>query len=310
MKKTLWMMLGVVLVCALVLAGCTQQQDVAVIVGADEPTEIVVDETITDLSGNEVTIAAADKVVSLTPSGTEILFALGCGDNIVGVDAFSDYPAEAAQKEIVGDFNGPDVEKITALEPDVIFAGTSLQQDAIDQLTELGFAVVSCEATTYDQIKDSIELIGSIMGKTEQAAALNEEIAAAEAEVQEKASEVSATVYYAMSWGDAGNWTSGPGSFINTMIELCGGTCVTENAEYPWVEFPLEDLTAADPDVILMDDTMGSADDLSVTTGYTELTAVQNGKVYAIEGDEFTRPGPRIAQALRTLSEILTGEVQ
>ena len=111
-----------------------------------------------------------------------------------------------------------------------------------------------------------------------------------------------------MSYGDMGNWTSGPGSFINTMIEAAGGKCVTEDAAAAWLEYPVEDLVKANPDIILLDSSMGSTDDIASAQGYADLDAVKNGKVYSIDADVFTRPGPRIAEAIATISDIVNGK--
>ncbi len=263
--------------------------------------------TVTDMLGREVTVAKADKVVSLTPAGTEIICQLACAKRLVGIDAFSNYPEITQNIEVVGDYNGPDVEKIVALEPDVIFAGNTLQSDAIDQLETLGMTVVCAEATTWEEIPASIELIGKVLDMEDQVAFTLEDFDAAVNKAKAAAPAEQPTVYYAMSYGDAGNWTSGPASFINTMIEIVGGKCVTESAEYPWVEYPLEDLLVADPDIVLVDASMGSADGLAEAVGYKDLTAVKNGNVYAIDADVFTRPGPRLAEAVLQLSDILNG---
>lgn len=262
--------------------------------------------TVTDLAGNEATVEKADKIVSLTPAGTEIVCALGAAKQLVGIDANSDYPDIVQSIEVVGDFNGPDVEKVASLEPDVVLAGNSLQQEAIDQLKNLGITVVSVEATSFEDIPKAIELVGEILGAQDTAETVNGEIDAAVRLAEENRPAEEKTVYYAMSFGDQGNWTSGPGSFINTMIELAGGKCVTADAEYPWIEYPVEDLMVANPDIILVDSSMGStAEDLGNAQGYQDLDAVKNGSVYEVDANVLTRPGPRIAEALTMISEIL-----
>lgn len=262
--------------------------------------------TVTDMLGSEVTVGKTDKIVSLTPAGTEIVCALGASKQLVGIDASSDYPEITKSIEVVGDFNGPDVEKVAALEPDVVFAGNGLQQEAIDQLKNLGITVVSVEATTFDDISKAIRLVGEVLGAQDEAEAVVGEIDAAVSAAEANKPEGEKTVYYVMSYGDNGNWTSGPGSFMNTMIELAGGKCVTENAEYSWVEYPVEDLVLANPDIILLDTSMGNtAEGLADAQGYQDLDAVKNGNVYEVDANVFTRPGPRIAEAITQISEIL-----
>lgn len=262
--------------------------------------------SITDMAGNEVTIAKADKIVSLTPAGTETVCALGAAKQLVGIDAYSNYPEITQSIEVVGDFNGPDVEKVVALEPDVVLAGNTLQQEAIDNLKKMNIPVVSVEATTFEDITKSITLVGEIVGAQDEAKQLVDGIDQIVKTAEESKPAEAKTVYYAMSYGDQGNWTSGPGSFINTMIELAGGKCVTEGQEYPWIEYPMEDLAVANPDIIIVGANMGSTADLSTVPGYKDLDAVKNGKVYTVDADVFTRPGPRIGEAVLEISEILS----
>ncbi len=260
---------------------------------------------LTDMAGNEITIEKADKIVSLTPAGTETVCALGASKQLVGIDAYSNYPEITQSIEVVGDFNGPDVEKVAALEPDVVLAGTGLQKEAVEQLNKLGIPVAVVEATTFEEIGKSITLVGDIVGAPDEAKQLVDGIDQVVKTAEGNKPAEAKTVYYAMSYGDQGNWTSGPGSFINTMIELAGGKCVTQSVEYPWVEYPVEDLVVANPDIIIVGANMGSTADLSTVQGYKDLDAVKNGNVYTVDADTFTRPGPRIGEALLEISEIL-----
>jgi iron complex transport system substrate-binding protein len=325
MKKNLVKVLLISLACVILFAGCAANPSAgesaapastaaaassaassqAAAPAPGESVSAAEGTPITDMLGREVTVKSAGKIVSLAPSATEILFALGAGDNIVGVDAFSDYPEEAKSKEIVGDYNGPDVEKIVALSPDVIFCGNTLQSEQIGQMEKLGLTVVATEAVAFEDIPKSIEMIGEIMGKQDAAKTVVDSINAAVEKAKQNAPKEAPTVYYAMSYGDMGNWTSGPGSFINTMIELAGGVPITKDAADAWLEYPLEKLVSQDPDIIMVSSDMGSAEDISKVQGYSDLTAVKNGKVYQMEANVVSRPGPRIADAIAMISEIL-----
>ena len=321
MNRKIISLLVCVLLMAAVFAGCapleaapsvsveaTQEASAAPSASAEQGAQSApapAGVSVTDMAGNEVTVAKADKIVSLTPAGTEIVCALGASKQLAGIDAYSNYPEITQGIEVVGDFNGPDVEKVAALEPDVVLAGTGLQEDAIGKLNELGITVVVVEATAFEDIAKSIELVGEIVGAQDVAAQLTSDIDTAVKDAQDNKPAEEKTVYYAMSYGDMGNWTSGPGSFINTMIKLAGGKCVTEGQGAPWIEYSLEELAAADPDIILLDSSMGSTEDLGQVAGYKDLTAVKNGNVYAIDADVFTRPGPRIGEAVREISGIL-----
>jgi ABC-type Fe3+-hydroxamate transport system, periplasmic component len=297
MKKILWMILALMLALGM-LAGCGTTDNTAP--SGTESVTTATQETVPTAS--ESTEAETLRIVSTVPSATEILFELGVGDWIVGVDISSTYPEATADIEKVGDYNGFDVEKIVSLAPDVVFAGNALQADQIAQLEEAELHVVSVDPTYYEDIAASITLIGAEVGRVEEAAALNAEIAEAAEAVQTSAAAITdrPTIYYVMFIGDSGNWTSGEGSFINTVMEMCGATCVTAGSESAWLEYPVEDLVTADPDILIVSAYV-TEDQLKTQTGYAGLTAVQEGHYYFINPDTIERPGPRIAEAMQAI---------
>ena len=264
--------------------------------------------SVTDMLGKTVTLKGTPKtVISLAPSITEVLFALGEGAKVIGVDVNSDYPKEASAIEKVGDFNGPDIEKITALKPDIVFAGNTLQKDTITALQKLGFTVVAAEATDYEGIYKSIELIANVMDKKDKGNEIN---ASLKAEVEETAKKAAAltkhpSIYYAISFGQMGNWTSGPGSFVNTIMEKAGFTCVTADGGDEWMEYPLEQLVSKNPDVLLLSSDVGKVEDIKKENGYKDLSAIKNDKVYLADADILSRPGVRVNEAMQFLYDIL-----
>jgi iron complex transport system substrate-binding protein len=308
--KKFWLVLLAVLMATGLLIGCAPQSSQGAgatstpeTLATPVPKDLIEDDT--DAMGATVApveTASELRIVSTAPSATEILFALGCGDDIVGIDISSTYPPETANIEVVGDFNGFDIEKVIALEPTVVFAGNGLQQEDIAKLKEAGINVVASEATYYDDIAKSITLIGSVVGKEDEAAALNEQLKQVETAVKDKAATLSEkpSVYYVMGIGEYGNWTSGKGSFINSVIEMAGGTCVTANTDKEWLEYPVEDLVTADPDILLVSQYIAEAD-LVKTVGYADLSAVKDKHYYFINPDIIERPGPRISEALTTI---------
>ena len=310
MKKLCFGLLAVLMAAAL-LAGCAPQnaqreQAPAPAAATPVPKDLIEEDT--DAMGEKVApVEAAElRIVSTAPSTTEILFALGLGDSIVGIDVSSTYPPETANIEKVGDFNGFDIEKVIGLEPTVVFAGNGLQHEDIARLKEAGVTVVASEATYYDDIAKSITLVGSVVGKEGEAAALCEQIKRVETAVKKKAAafEYKPSVYYVMGIGEYGNWTSGKGSFINSVLEMAGGVCVTADTESEWLEYPLEDLVTADPDVLIVSQEIAEAD-LKAAVGYSELTAVKNRHYYFINPDIINRPGPRITEALQTVQQAI-----
>jgi iron complex transport system substrate-binding protein len=261
---------------------------------------------VTDLAGTEITLPEkVERIVSLSPSTTEILAELGALDKVVGVDAYSNYPDAANAIEKMGDYNGVNIELVVAAEPDVVLTAGKLQADAMEKLSELNIPVIACEATEYAQIPDSIRLIGKVVEKEDEAEALIEGIKAAEQENARDGEPLK--VYYVMSYGDYGNWTSGPGSFINEMIKIAGGHPITEDADpsAPWMDYSIEAMVAGDPDVIIMAQSLGDPSVLSAAAGYKDMRAVKEGRVYTINDDIINRPGPRVKEAIAAISEIL-----
>lgn len=263
-------------------------------------------ETVTDLMEREILLPKnVERIVSLTSSGTETLFALGVGDKVVGRDEYSYYPEEAIDIPVVGDYNGPNIEAIVALEADVVFSSTKLQREVIDKLESAGVPVIASEAGTFSQISESIRLIANVCGVPESGEEL---VGAMQARVDAVAGRARQTdkpsVYFIMSYGDQGDWTSGPGSFINSMIELAGGECVTADAPVPWINYNLEQLVQRDPDILLLSSYF-TIEDVSAANGYSELTAVKEGNVYIMDADLISRPGPRIVECLEQIAKII-----
>ena len=258
---------------------------------------------ITDFLGNTTQIDASDRIISLTASSTQILMALGQEDHIVGIDAYSE--AYLPGKEIVGDYSGPDIEKITSLEPDLVIAANSIQQEAIDQLRSLDIPVIAAEPTTWDQVAEGFEMIGTATANVAGADALKEQLDKTVASVKAVAPSDPVSCYYVLSYGSAGNWTSGRGSFINTMMELAGGDPVTRNVDSPWLEYPLEDLISADPACIILGSGAGTLEDFMHTAGYEDLEAVKEGHVYMVDSDLITIPSQSLNEGLLAVSEIM-----
>jgi iron complex transport system substrate-binding protein len=299
MKRTLALLFSTLLILA--ATGC-----------AATPTPTA-QAALTDFLGNTVEKQKLPtRIISLTPSDTEIVYALGLGDKLVGVDAISDYPDAVKNVAKVGDFNGPNLETVVSLKPDLVLGGNKLQKDAIGKMKELGVNVVSAEATTYEDVYKSIDLIAGLTGAQKQAEAVKADMKAKEKAVLDAVAKAAGgkTVYYAMSYGDAGNWTGGPGSFPFELIQMCGGKNITSDFPVTWVNMSQEQLVSADPEIILLDSGMGetnSKDAFMAADAYKNLKAVKNGQVFVVTSNYCTRPGPRIVDGLREFAEAITG---
>ncbi|NLD59676.1 MAG: ABC transporter substrate-binding protein [Clostridiales bacterium] len=242
-----------------------------------------------------------ERIVSLTPANTEILYALGVGDKVVGADTYSDYPAEAAAIPRMGDYSGPNVELIAAAQPDVVFASTKLQIDAVEKLESLGLTVVCVEPDDYGEVLSGIARIARIVGADP--GPLLEEI------TDKQVAALSAidrgvdapTVYFALSFGEFGDYSAGPGTFLDELIRMAGAKNAAADAQYAWPMYSPEGIVALDPDVILISDYVGDGavvEQFAALPNYAGLRAVKEGRVYAVDEDLVSRPGPRIVEGL------------
>jgi iron complex transport system substrate-binding protein len=261
--------------------------------------------TLTDDEGTSVTISAEpQRLVSLTPGTTEILFALGIGDRILATDSASDYPAAAVELPDVAAFGTVDAEKIVGLEADLVIAGGNgyTPPDGVTKLRSLGIPVLVVYAATVAGVSGDVELVGKAVGRaaqsTELAAAMRADIAALAATA---ASQPKPRTFYEV---DATHQIYGPAdrSFLAEMVGLAGGAPVASGSADNF-EIPLERLIAADPEVIILGDAAfgTTADAVAKRPGWGVMTAVRAGAVRVADDKLITRPGPRLAQGLRSL---------
>ncbi|HEY8238653.1 MAG TPA: ABC transporter substrate-binding protein [Candidatus Limnocylindrales bacterium] len=269
--------------------------------------------TLTDDEGTKVTIAAEPrKIVSLTPDTTESLFALGAGSRVVGkVEDLANFPPEAASVPVVARFDGVDVEQIVALEADlVISAGTGLTQgDAVEQLRRANITVLVSYPTTVDGGLASIRRIGQAIGLAEEAATLADGIAARLDDLTAIASSAGSRprVFYEIDV-TGGIFTPPAASIYGEMFKLAGGEPISGDANY---SISLEELIAADPEVILLGDAAYGATPENVVAreGWGGMTAVKDGRIVAVDDIVITRPGPRLAQGLEALIRAIHPEL-
>lgn len=258
---------------------------------------------ITDDVGREVTIASRpDRIVSLAPANTEIVAALGGLDRLVGVTTYCDYPAEVADIDKVGDFVGPNLEAIAALDPDVVLLTTGVQADAVTQLEALGASVVVIDPQSLDGVYRAIEMVGSIIGETDAAA---ETVASMELQVEDIGERVEgAPVRCFLEIAQDPLFTVGSDTLLNDLVEHAGGENVVTESGY--VAYSVEQLIQADPTVYLA--TLGSMNDSSDITGrpgFSSLSAVAENRVYLLDDNLVSRPGPRVAEGLLQIAQAL-----
>jgi iron complex transport system substrate-binding protein len=269
--------------------------------------------TLTDDEGTEVTIPAKpDRIVSLTPATTETLFAVGAGHRVVGrVEDLANFPAEAADVPVVATFAGVDVEQIVALEPDLVVSGGAglTQGAAVEQLRRAGILVLVSYPTTIEEGVASIRTIGAAVGLADDAATLADSIAADldELAILAAATDTEPRVFYEIDV-TGGIFTPPTDSIYGDMFQLASAQLISGDANY---SISLEELVAADPEVIVLGDgAYGvTADAVAARAGWGGMTAVKDGRIVAVDDTVVTRPGPRIAEGLRALISAIHPEL-
>ena len=224
----------------------------------------------------------------------------------MGVTEFCNYPPEAAEKPKVGGFSDVNTEKVVELEPDLILAANIHATEVVPALEKLGLTVVVIDPPDIPAVLKGIKLVGKITGQEEAAEALT-------AELQERIDAITKAVEGLekprVFWEISSDlWTAGPGSFINDIIVRAGGENIAAEAEAPWVQLSNEVIIAADPEVIfLADHPFGeTAESVAARPGWDEISAVVNDRIIEVEDtDIFSRPGPRVVDALEMAAKAL-----
>ncbi|HQE01424.1 MAG: ABC transporter substrate-binding protein [Firmicutes bacterium] len=291
MKKTL---VCAILVFALLLGGCTRQQE--------EPGTL----TLVDDFGREVTLEEpAQKVVSLVPSVTEIMFALGAGELVVGVSAYCNYPEAALDVPRVGDFDGPNLEAIVALEPDLVVAA-SLHKETVEALEDLGIPVLALDPMTFEEIYANILLLARAIGEEqageELVTAMKNRLAAVAEALGELEADERPVVFYE-NWYP-GIWTAGEDTFIDEIIAWAGGRNLAWGISR-WTEIQEEEVLARNPDIIIHGYyEPWPVESFAQREGWEAVKAVQQGRIYFIDPDIISRTGPRVTDAVEELARL------
>lgn len=245
------------------------------------------------------------RIVSMSPGNTEIVFALGAGDRVVGVTSYSDYPEEAKTKPTIGGYHAPDVEKIVSLAPDVVFAMTDIQAKYIQILRQAGIRVVAVEPKTLPEILNAIDIISEALGEEERGRQLHQELAGQLDQVRRHVGAAPVKRTFLEVW-DTPLLTVGRQSFIHDLITQAGGINVSADKNVDYTPCDIEQLYAYNPEVYVV--LSHSRDDIrSVITNpnLAAIQAVKTNQVFSITDDLLQRPGPRSFTGLVKLAEIL-----
>ena len=251
----------------------------------------------------EQTVQYPKAIVTLSPSAAEILYAIGAGDQIVAVSEFTDYPPEAAEKPVVGGFDGKtlSIETIISFEPDLVYLTEGMHNFLIEPLDSYGIKWYLSNATSITAIEKEIMDLGEITGHQDEAAQVVAQMAE---KLPETAGDSSIKVYYEV-W-NAPFMSVGSTSFINDVIVNAGGKNIFDDLTdaYPMVSD--ETIIARAPDVILLPRSNGvTVEDVKARAGWDSIPAVVNDRIYIIDDNMYSRPAPRIADVVLDLSELL-----
>jgi iron complex transport system substrate-binding protein len=277
---------------------------------------------IVDDQGTQTTLdAVPQRIVSLAPSITPILYELGVGDKIVGLTSYDDYPYnftawfEAGNMTCVGGFSTPNLEAIIGVQPDIIFT-SDVNTETIPRMRELGFKVVVLSAESVEGVYRDIQIVGDATGAgakatetinelRQQISAIQEKIAAAE--ITEKP-----TVYYEVYYSTQGIMTAGSATWLNDVITLAGGVNIfaDQAAEFPYTSS--EVIIARNPTVIILPTNMGtgtpsygSVADVKARGGWYAIDAIKNDRLYVIDQNIMSEPGVLIAEQVKAVAECL-----
>ncbi len=319
----------VFLALALFLVACAPAATPAPAPTTVQPTEAVapaptdvpapVAETFTDGLGREVSLTLpAQKIVSIAPSNTELIFAVGAGTQVIGRDTFSDYPAEAlALPDMGSGYPSYNVEAIIALEPDLVLGSPLTAPEQIQALADQGLNVyVLPNPKTLDDLYLNLLTVGKLTGHEAEAAALVDGLQARVKAVTEKTASVQEKplVFYELDASQDANapWTTGPGTFMEMLLGLAGARNAGSVLQGEWATISREELLQQDPDFILLGDALYGGvtpEAVAARPGWETLTAVKEGRVYEFDDNTVSRPGPRMVDGLESLAKLLHPEL-
>ncbi len=271
---------------------------------------------LTDQLGRVVKLdGTPQRIISIAPSNTEILFALGLADKIVAVTDYDDYPPEAEEKPSVGGYSTPSIEKLVAFSPDLILATSVHEDKIIPQLEAKGLTVFALAPNTLDEVLAAITLVGEATGQEKEASGLVAEMQNRIKAVTDKTDSLSQEkrprVFYIV-WHDP-LLTAGSGTFQDDLIRKAGGINIAQDLT-SWVTISLEAVIEANPEVMIAGVSHGSLTDLNFQFIKTEprlrdTDARRNNRVYDVDGNLVSRPGPRIVDGLEKFARFINPEL-
>jgi len=271
---------------------------------------------VTDSYGRTVTIEKApERIVSLAPSNTEILFGLGLGDRIIGDTDYCNYPPEARNKSRVGSITNVNVEKVIALDPDLIFAAHLTKKETIDRLDAMGYTVIAGEPKNASDVFKLIRLMGDVTGERDNATRLLASLNASIGNITRATSGLNDSQKPAVLlivYTDP-IYVAGSDTYGDDLIKMAGGRNIASNVS-GYYKMNKEKIIEANPDVIIVTNAEGMETQHTFFKNASEpwmmtLDAVRQGNVYGLDSDTLSKPGPRIATAVELLAKAIHPEL-
>ena len=267
--------------------------------------------SVTDFQGNTLAIPARpERVVSIGPSITAFLFALGAGPRVVGVDDFSDEPVEAASREKVGGIK-VNFEKVVALRPDLVLT-LKFSDGTIEKLRSASLNVLVVDPQSVSDVAKTAVLLGRAVGADGDglARSIQQQVDAVKAKTATVATRP--RVYHEIDASDPAKiFTVGPGSYIDDLIQIAGGTNIVARATSAYPQLSAEEILRSDPEVIVLaaSDYSAKPSEVAARPGWSVLAAVKNGRIATIEPNLINRPGPRVGDAALAYAKLLHPEL-
>lgn len=266
--------------------------------------------TVTDMFGRAITLEEpATRIIATEPADCEILYALGCGDALVGRGLYCDYPAEVTALPTVHSGADTNLEEILALDPQVVIMNDMAHTvEQVSLLEQNGVKVITTNADSIPEVYQAIRLIGQVMGKNAEAEALITDMQTTFDGIAAKAEQTDKTIYFEVMPLEWGLWSAGANTFMQELAEICGMKNAFADLD-GWQPISQEQVIDRDPDYIVLVTGMGdtAVDEVMNRPGWQDIKAIQNGKVYNADSYTLTRPAPRLKDAAIDLYNFLYG---
>jgi len=259
--------------------------------------------TVTDDLGNDIKIPLKiERAVSLAPNLTEDVFAVGAGDRLVGVTTYCDFPEQAKNIQKIGDTLNPNIETIVAIKPQIVLVSTASQLEAFSKtLADNGIAVYITNPKSLDDVFRNLKQLGEVFGTQETAAKVISDLTnRVESASRQSSSIKPVRVFVQISKEPL--FTIGKQAFVTEIVKRAGGESVTANIETAYPNLSKETALALEPDVIILSD---SPDNQEPNDAFKNSPAVKNGRVFRVNADLLSRPGPRLVDALEQVAKDL-----